>query len=275
MKYWLGSVEHLATLRTKDAFTTGTMIHDMIHRVNRARLRGRRWKLTEVQLMTIGLKRLLKAKGLSEDDLSLHQSKFIQWFALRKVSSLKPIGAEVGFSKVIYEDQWFQFIYEGRIDEIVRIGETGLVAWNDYKSRSREYAIYSNTNQFLGYSWALGTNYGFVSYYGLQKTLEPKEAFRVVSIFHPVELLEQWRQDTIQKFRQIALAMPFGKNGFERRRSSCATWNGDRCQFVRICDSPNASEVVIRGIKKTFFEKREWHPWREEYQEFLKLKEIE
>ncbi len=294
-KYWLSSVEHLHGLRTKlvwnaetkrftpdnkfNAFSLGTFIHDILERMNRLRLRGatgRRvphgFPVTDDALLKIGMKRIARCKQFTQDERLFHTVKWMECFAELKKQErfLKPVGAEIGFSKVIYEDSDVCFIYEGRIDYIGRNDPSQILSWVDYKTQSKDYVLYENPNQFIGYSWVLGTNLGYVQYYGLQAgskdatKAEIEKArgknFRLEPIYHPPGLVNQWRSETIQTFRELASTIPLGERAFRRSRAACTTAWGT-CHFTPICDNAWAPQV-LEGIKRLHYRKEQWHPWR-------------
>lgn len=281
-KYFLANLQHLRLIKIqyptlKDgilktefksgAKELGTFIHDMIARVNRLRIRAIKRKVpfdycvTDQTLIQVAFKRIALRKWEKPEDVLFHQMKFMEFYSLMKNEYrwLKPLGYEVGFSKVLYEDRDVCFIYEGRID-FVGQSDSGI-HWVDYKSQSRETVLYENTNQFLGYSWALGANLGFVQYYGLQKDKPKIEAFRLKSINHTAGLIEQWKKETTNQFRKMASLIPFGEAGFERIRSSCNSGKYSDCQFIKICDNAHTPQV-IPGIKRIFYKIEPWHAFR-------------
>lgn len=269
-KYWFAHVEHLKSRKRKKAFEVGTFIHDLIHRVNRLKLRQRDGRIpfgkviTLTDFIAIGMKRIARRKEFSQEEKLQHQSKWMEFLAMHEAryTWLKPMGSEVGFSKVIYEDSDTCFIYEGRIDHIARPEPANYLSWIDWKSQSRDYVLYKNPNQFIGYSWALGTNMGFVGYYGLQKSHEKEKAFRLEPIYHPPELISQWKHETIKAFRTVAALAPFGELAFERKRSACTAGFTGRCQYIELCDNAWAPKEVLVGLKRMLYKIEPWHPWR-------------
>lgn len=277
MKFWLIYAEHLRTKKEKKAYDIGTLIHEALRRVNRAKLH-KRFKFTDVQLLEIGYRCLRRSKVLwifngngrkdeakSKENLLFHISKFTEFYAWRKGQErfFRPVGREVGFSKILYEDKYVIFIYEGRIDEIIRVeNETkrnSFLSWVDYKTQSRDYSIYTNRNQFIGYSWAIGTNMGFICYYGLQK--EKQDPHKYKTIFHSSGLIRQWRRDTIHTYREIVARVPFGIKEFPRCRHACDASAFGTCQFVPLCDNEWAGCEVQNGIKRQLYKIEEWKPW--------------
>jgi len=261
--YYLTKAEKLVRIGSKRAYEIGTMVHDIMHRVTRAKLNRRIF--TQAQLLEIGYKVIRRAhlRGLlDEDALVFHTVKYTQyvsWFQNQE-RYYKPLGNEVRFSKLLYEDMDVIFAYEGRIDLVLRIEPAGINAWADYKTQGRDYSIYTNRNQFLGYSWAIDTNIGFIIYYGLQK--EKSDPFRLEPISHPSGLIEQWKQDTIRTYRDVLARIPFGEDAFERNRSACDSGKFGNCPFIPICDNSWVAPPVQEGIRRNFFKESDWTPWK-------------
>lgn len=263
-KGWLANVEHLVQLTDRKSFRLGTFIHDMLHRMGRARMNRR--EFTDTQLLQMCYKRIARCKAFTQDERMFQMQKITQYYAIEKHQPYQIIGNEVGFSKVLYENNDVRFIYQGRIDRIDRVPKERIISWVDYKTQTKDYRIFSNSNQFIGYSWALGTNYGFIQFYGLQKEKEPRECFKRQSLFHSSEIIEQWKHDTITTFHEIASRAPFGAAAFERRRCACSnfdfnTFDINTCEYLKICDNAPYGNDMVERIKRTSYKKVEWHPW--------------
>lgn len=274
-KFWLIFAEHLNPRKITQAYEVGTLIHEMLRRVDRAKLQKRR-RFTDAQLMEIGFRTIRRSKALlngsqrdskeHRETVLFHISQFVNFYAWNKAQErfYQPVGYEVGFSKILYEDSDVLFIYEGRIDKIIKVvnpddPRSGFLSWVDYKSQSRDYALYPNRNQFLGYSWALDTNIGFINYYGLQK--EKKDPHKYKTVFHHPELINQWRAETIATYREILAKLSFGENEFKRNRYGCDSGKFGFCQFTALCDNAWTDSKITDGLTKINFEKREWKPW--------------
>lgn len=278
-QYWYGQAEHLVPIGTKRAYEIGSMVHDIMHRITRARIR-RPGKWTANDFLRIGYKRLgiarklglfkpapsksgKEAKPEKEEDIFLfHTVRFTEFIAWMQNQErfYQPIGTEVGFSKVLYEDADVVFVYEGRIDVVLRVEPAGFRTWGDYKTQGREYQLYNNRNQFLGYSWALGSNIGYIIYYGLQK--EKEEVFKFTPIYHAPGLIAQWRSDTIETFRRIMSIAPFGEEAFRRNRAGCDAGKFGLCSFTKLCDNAWAQPQVMAGLKRIHYRESEWTPWK-------------
>lgn len=265
-QYYLTAAEHLVKLepfRTVSgaprAKNSGTIVHDIMHRVNRAKLW--RHKLTDTQLLDLGMKRIKRDKDWTQDEKLFMSTKWVQFYAWDKFAGqyYKPIGTETGFSKVLYEDEDVIFVYEGRIDLIVHVEPAEINSWVDYKTQGREAAIYKNRNQFMGYSWALNTNIGFILVFGMQK--EKEEAFAYRTVCHSDTQIATWRTETIRCFREVLLKSAFGKSQFSMSKANCDAGMYGWCQFVKLCDNASAPPEVQAGLKRMFYKEREWKPW--------------
>lgn len=284
-KYYLGQVSHLVPIRSKKAYEIGNMIHDIMHRLTRAKLR-RPGKFTSMHLLKIGYKRidLARKAGLFVDKKAkkadtrakneqetylFHITRFTQFMAWLEQQDrfYKPLGTEAGFSKVLYENMDVLFVYEGRIDLVLQVEPAGFRTWADYKSQSRDYVLYPNRNQFLGYSWALGSNIGYIVYYGLQQDtedtkLKANDLFKYTPIYHNPELIKQWREDTIMYFRKILTQIPFGESAFPRNRASCDAGKFGLCPYTVLCDNAWAPKPVQQGLRRIHFKESEWKAWK-------------
>ncbi len=276
-EYYQGHVEHLQKIRLPKrldgepiAVNTGQLIHTIMNQVNRlkiAKASGRFPKFTVAsqQLLEAGYRVISRAKDLTPEQKQFHTVKFTQFFAwdLNEGKYFKPMGTEVGFSKVIYEDADKVFLYEGRIDLVLRAELSGaekhFETWLDYKSTGRDSVMYMNRNQFLGYSWVLGSNMGFVLSYGLQK--EKKDPFKYKAVYHPQPLIEQWRADTIESFKFVFSRIELGKQFFPRNRAACDSREFGWCPFLALCDNEHAPVDVQNGLRRIFYRKRIWSPW--------------
>lgn len=265
-KYWLTAAEHLVALepyRTRSgtplAKNTGSLVHDIMHRVNRAKVW--RHKLSDTNLLKIGFKRLAKEKELTPEERLFLSQKWVQFYAWDKIQGAhyKPLGTEVGFSKVLYSDEDTIFVYEGRIDLIVLAETLKAPSWVDYKTQGRDSSIYKNRNQFLGYSWALDTNIGFILVFGLQK--EKEKPFAYKTVYHSDSLKAQWKEETIATFREVLTKSLYGKFQFKLCRSHCDEGMYGWCKFLKICDNLNAPQDVQNGIRRIFYKEKEWKPW--------------
>lgn len=276
--YYLAYAQHLRRIRVQRrvdgepiAVNTGTLVHKIMNNVNRLKIaaskkRFEKFAITNTTLLECGYRAIRRSKDLTHEEQLFHITKFTQFFAwdIAAGACYKPLGTEVGFAKIIYQDSDIIYIYEGRMDLVMRAeldgGSNVFNTWVDFKSTARDSAMYANRNQFLGYSYAMDTNMGFVLSYGLQK--EKKDPFRYKPVYHPQSLIEQWKADTIQTFHFIASRAPLGISAFPRNRAACDGGQYGWCQFVTLCDNAYAPQEVQNGLVKIFYKKKVWSAWR-------------
>lgn len=255
-KYFLNFESNLETLKKSPALNTGTLVHKILAHYYRARASER--EFTKQQLLQIGQKVVMRS-ALTQEEKFFHIRKFCEYVSTEKPHFV-PLGVEKGFSKILYEDNYTLFVYEGRIDLVGTYANT--LCWMDHKSQSREYALYKNTDQFLGYSWAIGSTLGFINYYGLQESKKANECFHVETIYHQRELISQWRLEAIQTFREIA-GRARDMKYFQRNRSACNAGKFGDCQFLRLCDNEWAGGEILNGLVKIHYKERDkkWKAW--------------
>lgn len=280
--YWLAYVEHLRRIRPPRrldgepiAVNTGTLVHLVMNNVNRLKIAASknrfqklvpRFAVTNTSLLECGYRVIRRFPDLTDEQKLFHITKFTQFFAwdIAAGTYYKPLGTEVGFAKILYQDRDIIYIYEGRMDLIIRAeldgGNNVFDTWVDFKSTGRDSIMYANRNQFLGYSYAMDTNMGFVLSYGLQK--EKKDPFAYKPVYHPQPLIDQWKRDSINTFHTVASHAPHGIEAFPRVRAACDGGQFGWCQFVKLCDNAHAPKVVQDGLVKIFYRKKVWSAWK-------------
>jgi len=247
-KYKYETVELIGPKRTAAALTRGTLWHEMQeNHVNGA-------PLPEILA-------LVQDADVSDEDKILITSRFILHLARWKsdLDRMEIIGTEVGFDKILYQDDNVLFVYRGKVDLIFKLA--GLTFWLDYKTQNPKYAFghYHYTNQFLGYSWAVGTNRGMIDYttWALKVTEANRDkVFRREIVSHSADQLKIWRRETIEVFREMALAGINKK--YPKSRAACDAKY--KCPFTGLCETTNPHAYKHKML--TEYEPREaWRPW--------------
>lgn len=165
-----------------------------------------------------------------------------------------PIAIEKGFSKIIYEDEYHLFIYEGRPDLVVRVPPSPKLIAVDHKSRNQRYNIYPFNNQLIGYCDAIGTDRFVYNYITLIK--DPNRFERKTHYITP-EQIKAWREETVQWFFKIVKARE--DNEF-LRSLQCSTRFGE-CSYIRICEQPG-EQMKQWEIYKSFKNSlKKWKAW--------------
>jgi hypothetical protein len=199
--------------------------------------------------------------NLSKEEIVFICSRFLQYVTSTYGSDYRPVvkngipAVELGFSKLLYEDDNYLFVVEGRIDMLAIInGETIFV---DHKTQGKVQELYKFSPQFLTYAWATGLSKGIINYIGLQDTLVDK-SFRRQLISFPKWKINEWKKKMMTIFSSISSTILYG-SGFERNENSCQGKFGWPCQFTMLCETENIN--IQQGLKEQFYEIKIWKPW--------------
>ena len=164
------------------------------------------------------------------------------------------IAVEKGFTKELYRDAYVIIVYEGKIDLLIKRPE-GILVWVDYKTQHPKFTqdLYPYSNQFLGYTWAVGNSHGIVDYTTFSKSITDR-TFRAKLETYPYQKIENWKKLTIDWAHRIIKAHI--TEDFIETFSECDGKYGI-CTFSTICNTP----VTFRErVKKNEFIKGE--PYR-------------
>lgn len=193
-----------------NSFDRGTTIAEMLQ--DYYSIKTEKGEVVKEDLRDIIDRRLLPS-SLSDEDKELIGSRFLYYHRNYRAESWIPLAVEKGFSILLYEDEEYIFIYEGRPDLVIKLSPTEQsIVIVDNKSQQREGSIYPYNDQAMGYCYALRTNTFIYNYFGLQTTGDPRKWFHRGSIRFSPEILEEWRKTTIRWFKQIAETTDFKKS---------------------------------------------------------------
>lgn len=158
---------------------------------------------------------------------------------------------EVG-TKILYENENFQFLYSFKIDRLAR--KDSIIAPWDYKTAKQKRQTSSLSNQFIGYAWATDSNYVIVDKIGFQKTLGPADRFQRIFLSYDNERIEEWRQNSIRW--ALVYAELLGERSSTMNLTSCDKYAG--CIYRSICErAPSAREWIINRDYKVA---KKWDP---------------
>jgi len=182
----------------------------------------------------------------SEDDRMDIAARVKAYFNKYRTENYPIIAVEEGFSKILFENKDVLFVYSGRPDLVVDFGKFGIGPI-DHKTESRESNIAPFNNQFVGYCWALGANFGLVNYIGLQKDFKDDSVLRRKAFSFTNAQIAKWRNDTISWYNRIMKSI-VSKN--YTRSWNCEGKYGT-CLYHNICISGSPKEELIK-IKRDF-----------------------
>lgn len=258
-----GHIKNLESVTIKRAFERGSYISRSLEIWYKCRRRAEKGhattftKLTTVEKAIIG--KTLETQFMDVEDSTLLARKFKQYFNYYRNEHWRVVGTEVGFSKVLYENDYVKFLYEGRPDLIVKPypHPDNRMIPVDHKSEGRKAQLFPLRNQFIGYAWALGTNNLIVNYFGLQETLEPKDAFHRDMCSYSKDQIDQWVSDTTKWYFKILASIV---NRRFDRSWQCEGKYG-LCQYAPLCSQPN-DFFRADQIKRNFQERQKvWRAW--------------
>jgi hypothetical protein len=181
------------------------------------------------------------------------------------------LDVEQPFTKVLYDTEDLQILYEGIIDARVidpKIGQAVV----DSKTESRKSYPFNLSNQFQGYEWAFGVPV-IIDKIGFQSSLPSNEKFRRPVHESGAPAIAEWVDDSIS---QVIEAIGWhGELDSKRRvtlrknRISCDTYSG--CIFQKVCQAPD--EVREFKLIANFFKDKKWDPYTRDDEEEVGVEE--
>jgi hypothetical protein len=234
----------------------GTQIHNLLYLFYKSKLKKKSYNLCVSNAMRY--LRLI-GKTMKIEDFLLLSRKFGEYVAYYRNENIQPLAVEKGFSKILYQDAYYLFIYEGRIDFIGRFLNDPLKYWVDHKSESQKEDLNPDSFQFLGYSWALNTSSGLINYIGFQESKSPADAFRRTIVNHPKALIEDWKERAIHIYFRIART--HDQNYYEKNRNQCKPYKCRPCDFNEVCHNTNPRMISALLSKNFVVRKSPWRAW--------------
>lgn len=231
---------NLRPLQKAEALEKGDLVHTILEAYYRA-LRLRRLKMhgfeqyTRAQIVDKSCQvGAVLAPSLQLDMATAFNviSNVRDYFNFYSSDGWEPLFIEMGFSKIIFEDEDFIFVYEGKVDLVTEVaGGNQPDCIVDHKSASRSKTPHPLNNQFLGYCWALEKRNVVKNEIGFQSSYGPKDRFKRFLMSYNEAIIEEWRENTIGWIQRFILSHHTGK--YLRNFTSCDKWSG--CQFSELC----------------------------------------
>lgn len=205
-----------------------------------------------------------------KDDIKFIQERFKKYVFFYQGRDLVPVmndgipGVELGFSKVLYEDDIVLFVVEGKIDLVHQIAQDTLCIV-DHKYQGRMNNLYEFRPQMKTYAWATGINHCLINYVRGQKEIS-KDTFVRTYFEVPNWMIKQWEKHMLDTFHYIYMRdshpIELNENKFRRNFSSCAgAFESNPCQYRLLCETE--SDAMRENIKTFKYEIRpEWKPWK-------------
>ena len=265
------------------AMDKGTIMHFLLEHYYKAKAKSPndshiKWIQESINIFDEEIKKYPeKAFGFDRDLLNFLKQRFTQYsfnWAGRDFTPISKNGeaaAELGFSKVLYEDDNILFLLEGRIDLMIEY-EGDRVCIVDHKTQDRETHLFDYRIQPLTYALAAGVNYTMINYVGLQKELTKTSLRRTVTNI-PNWMIERHREWILENVFTPIYRKDFEDNvsdtskypnefKFDRDFSNCAgAFDSHSCIFSKLCFVEN--QELRENLKRFHYEKVEsWSPWK-------------
>ena len=222
-------IENLRGITKPHYLDEGSLIHLMLWMYYQLKREGIPFKDRVEESLNYG--RLMSPSlDLDMDSCEVMYFQFKEYCKFREHENWTPIDFERPFSVVMHEDEDITILYEGIVDLIVHVPNTGELVV-DHKTMTRNHELDKMSNQFMGYSWALGIKTVCVNRIGFQKTLPPKQRFTRPMVGYNEDRLEEWRQNTIwwAKYADMLIQT----NTFPMNQTSCDKFGG--CFYRELC----------------------------------------
>ena len=253
--YEYTTIKNLEPIEEIYYFTRGTLISKLLELWYRAKKRHytiKRLEDLEDKLFMV----VRRLKTLRETDREIISRRLIEYFNKYRLESYRIVAVEKGFSKILYEDDYVLYIYEGKPDLVVDFGHNLGIGPIDHKSESMKREIYPFNNQIMGYCWAMESKIAMYNYIGLQNNSQDGEVLRRTTLTFSESQIEQWRQDTIQWYHRILKSI--------NSRTFIRSWNCQSmysiCQFSDVCEMPTENGKLVK-IKNLFKEREPYKSW--------------
>lgn len=271
LKLRSGEVQQLENADHRRGLNIGTLHHKCLDLNYRLIRRG--YDAQKAMFLTTRrIDKFAKQVSVSNADKLLFTRKFLEYcsFYFDIDRYVSPVGVEAGFSHLLYADQSFKFIYEGKIDLIFvnknpRLESPGLLEPMDHKTQTMKYAINPYSNQFIGYAWAMRKQFGAlwsrgltVNIFGIQESLPPKECFQRFRYQYPDRIIDDWVRSTIIWYRRIAQSIIW--RNYTRSRTACDRKYG-RCEFFGLCSAQEQEFYDDRFHREYKLKNRIFEAW--------------
>ena len=233
----------------------GTRMHNALYLFYKAKIARKPFK----DCVAHGM-RYLKWVGRSAAPADFLQlvTKYSSYCGLYRNENIQPLAVEKGFSKILYQDKDYLFVYEGRIDFVGRFHNDPQRYWVDHKTEARKEELNPNSFQFLGYSWAMGTTCGLINYIGFQESLG-LDSFRRTIVNHRRDLIEEWHKQMIDIYFRIAR---FHNQGHPvKNRKMCKPYMCRPCAFNEVCAQTHPGKIQALLAKDFTVRSRPWKAW--------------
>lgn len=238
--------KHIRPKHTESFFEKGTLVHFQLEHYYKEKLITGgpvgKDKIEEIA-------ELSRIKSLQFDltleEVGEHVFQFREYVRYYDDENIIPIYIEQPFMVKIYEDEDLIVYISGQPDLIFRYSGSSDIAVMDHKRMTREFPYSPMRNQFQLYATAMQTDTVIVNKVGFQKTKAPKDRFVRTPLIYSPEILEEWKEDTINTAKEMVVY--YNAQHFPRNRTSCEKFNG--CYLQRYCSTKPRARGFLLGTE--------------------------
>jgi len=245
------NIRKITPREEKRPFERGTVISRMMEEYYRAK---RSNELTKSKIFSI-VQEILYNSSLEEEDKNLIEMRFFNYWKFYQNENWIVIAVEkeAAFSKVLYEDDDYLFIYEGTPDLVAEISPRERRRFCcDHKHQSRKTDIYVFNNQVLGYCWGTNCNLFTYNIFSVIESGKPSDWFRrPTNSFNPA-IIQNWVDTTIRWYFKIVNDTEFLPS------LNCESKYGV-CSYHKICEQPLVN--IQEGLIEREFKPYEYKSW--------------
>lgn len=261
-RYEYNALIQIEPAQTKKVFLLGTFWGKMMEIYYRAKIKyGDKWGDNTAKKLEILCRRMAKcaeseSNEFTENERNLLATRILLYHKFYAAENWKPIAVETGFSIVLYEDDKYVFIYEGRPDRVMTIPNPfrpyeRVVCISDDKTRAKNIDLVDFNNQVNGYLVAAKTNWFIYNYMGKQNEGGPSKYFQRQVVHRDDAALDRWKENTIKWYWRIINDMQI--NDFPQSMQCPGEYSN--CEFLPLCSADTESEYNV--VMANRFKKRE------------------
>ena len=173
-------------------------------------------------------------------------ANFRDYCSFWSTDGYQPVFVEQYFSKVIYEDDSYIFLFEGIADLVADIAgqssNDSVVV--DHKTTSRSKAPHPLNNQFIGECWALERKILVKNEIGFQSSYQPKDRFKRFVVSYSQSVIDEWVINTALSVKRIIRALE--DDIYIKNFTACDKFGS--CEFTELCNcTPDAREWKMKS----------------------------
>ena len=216
---------------TPSYFSRGSVGHSMLAEFYRMRKDGIVYSEAAQAALEKGRKEYINEFNLPVEEGELLVKVVTEYFLEHSGDRWVPIAIEAPFSKALLDTDKLCILLEGVIDLVVEHSQIPVIPV-DHKFKARTSPVATMSNQFQGYTWALGVNVFIENEIGVQKSTPKAGRFHRRIVNYETEVLADWAKWAVYWASEIEAAI--AGEFFPPKFSSCHTFSTG-CTFIDVC----------------------------------------